>query len=177
MSGNSTQFALNLGQESWAAALRPGAVAGLFVVGVILGRLASGLGIPGPAADFDRRSCPAWRVGDAGAPQLYPGRSYDDRHGRAERDPAATWSPKIGLTYVTGTLVSLGERFADALRGAGRFSACLPVAFLWLGLVAGGAAGAASFSAFGARSLAAPAGAVLLLAAAALVEVKRGQNR
>jgi uncharacterized membrane protein YoaK (UPF0700 family) len=36
MSGNSTQFALNLGQAFWATAWRPGAVAGLFVVGVVL---------------------------------------------------------------------------------------------------------------------------------------------
>jgi uncharacterized membrane protein YoaK (UPF0700 family) len=86
-------------------------------------------------------------------------------------------SPKVGLTYVTGTLVSKGERFADALRGAGPFSACLSVAFLWLGLVAGGAAGAASFGVFGARALAAPAGAVLLLAAAAAVEARRGQGQ
>jgi hypothetical protein len=43
-SGNSTQFALHLGQEFWAAALRPGAVGGLFVVGVVLGRLASAVG-------------------------------------------------------------------------------------------------------------------------------------
>jgi uncharacterized membrane protein YoaK (UPF0700 family) len=84
---------------------------------------------------------------------------------------------KLGLTYVTGTLVSLGERFADALRGVGSFSACLSVASLWLGLVAGGVAGAASFGVFGARALAAPAAVLLLLAAATGVKALRGQRQ
>jgi uncharacterized membrane protein YoaK (UPF0700 family) len=177
MSGNSTQFALNLGQESWAAAWRPGAIAGLFVVGVVLGRLASALGSRSRPLILTAEAVLLGASATLALPSFTQGALMTIAMGAQNEILPPHGGPKIGLTYVTGTLVSLGERFADAMRGAGRFSACLSVAFLWLGLVAGGAAGAASFSAFGARSLAAPAGAVLLLAAAAVVETLRGQSR
>jgi len=177
MSGNSTQFALNLGQESWAAALRPGAVVGLFVVGVVLGRLASAMGSWGRPLILTAEAALLGAPAALALPSLAQGVLMAIAMGAQNEILPPHGSPKVGLTYVTGTLVSLGERFADALHGAGPFSACLSVAFLWLGLVSGGAVGAASFVAFGARCLAAPAGAVLLLAAAAVVEIRRGQSR
>lgn len=47
----------------------------------------------------------------------------------------------IGLTYMTGTLVKLGQRIASALMGGPRF-AWVAYFSLWLGLVAGAVAGA-----------------------------------
>jgi uncharacterized membrane protein YoaK (UPF0700 family) len=50
----------------------------------------------------------------------------------------------IGLTYMTGTLVRLGQRLADALRGGPRW-AWIPYVLLWLGLVCGAALGATGY--------------------------------
>lgn len=47
----------------------------------------------------------------------------------------------IALTYVTGTLVSLGRGIAAALRGAAPWRHVLPFAGCWLSLVAGASAG------------------------------------
>ncbi len=48
---------------------------------------------------------------------------------------------RVGLTYMTGTLVKLGLRIADMLAGGDR-TAWLPYLVLWLGLVCGGVIGA-----------------------------------
>lgn len=47
----------------------------------------------------------------------------------------------IGLTYMTGTLVKLGQRLTAAILGGDRLG-WLPYFLLWLGLVAGACAGA-----------------------------------
>ena len=47
----------------------------------------------------------------------------------------------VALTYVTGTLVHIGQKLAGALRGAQPWGDILPFAGLWLGLVCGGVAG------------------------------------
>lgn len=58
----------------------------------------------------------------------------------------------VGLTYMSGTLVKLGQKWAEAMTG-GRKTAWIPYLLLWLGLIAGGALGALSFQAFGLHSL------------------------
>ena len=50
----------------------------------------------------------------------------------------------IGLTYMTGTLVRLGQRVAEAVVG-GPWNAFVPDALLWLGMVAGATLGAATY--------------------------------
>lgn len=50
----------------------------------------------------------------------------------------------IGVTYMTGTLVKLGHKLADAILGGDR-AAWRPYLLLWLALVLGGIAGAAGF--------------------------------
>jgi len=74
---------------------------------------------------------------------------------------------RIGLTYMTGALVKVGQRLAVALTGGDRWG-WTPFLLLWAGLVAGGVAGALSFPRLGLASLwlAAGAAAVLALAAA-----------
>lgn len=54
----------------------------------------------------------------------------------------------IGLTYMTGTLVKLGQRLANAMLGGDR-RAWQPYLFLWIGLMAGGVAGVLAYSAIG----------------------------
>jgi uncharacterized membrane protein YoaK (UPF0700 family) len=51
----------------------------------------------------------------------------------------------IGVTYMTGTLVKLGHRLADALRGSSE-APWLPYLLLWLALVLGGITGALGFA-------------------------------
>lgn len=51
----------------------------------------------------------------------------------------------VGVTYMTGTLVKLGQHLVAALCGGPRFG-WVPFALLWLGLVGGAMAGAAVFA-------------------------------
>tara|TARA_R110000868_G_scaffold107362_4_gene293802 strand:- start:31054 stop:31653 length:600 start_codon:yes stop_codon:yes gene_type:complete len=68
----------------------------------------------------------------------------------------------IGLTYMTGSLVKLGQKLAQAILGGPRLS-WLPYFLLWSGLVSGVALGAASYTRFGLGSLWLAAFAGLLL--------------
>ena len=175
MSGNSTQFALNLGRGSWVAAWPAGAVTGLFVVGVVLGRLASAMGPWSRPLTLTVEAVLLSAPAAFTLPSLAQGALMTIAMGAQNEILPRRGEARLGLTYVTGTLVSLGERLADALRGVGSFSACLSFVSLWLGLVAGGAAGAAAFGVSGPRALAAPAGTILLLAASAVVEARRSR--
>jgi uncharacterized membrane protein YoaK (UPF0700 family) len=58
----------------------------------------------------------------------------------------------VGVTYMTGTLVKLGQRLAAALTGGDR-TGWLPYLLLWLGLVAGAVLGALLFPHLGLGSL------------------------
>lgn len=72
----------------------------------------------------------------------------------------------IGVTYMTGTLVKLGGRLADAALGGDR-TAWIPYLLLWLALLAGGILGAAiyAWSPGGSVCLAALSALALVLAA------------
>jgi uncharacterized membrane protein YoaK (UPF0700 family) len=73
---------------------------------------------------------------------------------------------RIGLTYMTGTLVKVGQRLAGALSGGAPF-AWAPFLILWVGLVGGALAGAASYAHVGLAALwiaAAMAAALALVA-------------
>ena len=72
----------------------------------------------------------------------------------------------IGLTYMTGTLVRLGQRFAEALTG-GPWGALGPDALLWSGMVVGALLGALVFGAVGLTGLFVAAGAALVMAGVA----------
>jgi uncharacterized membrane protein YoaK (UPF0700 family) len=69
----------------------------------------------------------------------------------------------IGLTYMTGALVKIGQRLAAAVRGGSR-TAWMPYLLLWIGLAAGALAGAATWHAIGLAGLWFAAGFCLLLA-------------
>ena len=67
----------------------------------------------------------------------------------------------VALTYVTGTLVHVGQALAGALRGTRPWRAILPCIALWIGLVCGGGAGARADGKSAARGRPGHAGAVL----------------
>ncbi|MBB5684499.1 uncharacterized membrane protein YoaK (UPF0700 family) [Sphingobium boeckii] len=70
---------------------------------------------------------------------------------------------QIGLTYMTGALVKIGQRLALALSGGSPWS-WLPFLLLWIGLITGGAMGALCFFRWGMSALWIAAGLAGLLA-------------
>jgi uncharacterized membrane protein YoaK (UPF0700 family) len=69
----------------------------------------------------------------------------------------------IGVTYMTGTLVRLGQNIAAALRGGDPLG-WLPHFLLWLGLLSGGIIGSIAFPLVGLAGLLPAAAAYLALA-------------
>ena len=59
---------------------------------------------------------------------------------------------KVGLTYMTGTLVKLGKKITVALWGGNKWE-WVPYFMMWLGLFSGAVAGAFAFSKFGPSAL------------------------
>ena len=70
-------------------------------------------------------------------------------NGVFQRDGEVT----IGVTYLTGSLVKLGQKLAGALMGDADRWAWLPYLLLWLGFVAGVILGAGAHAAWGWRAL------------------------
>ncbi len=174
MSGNSTQFALRAAQLAWSDAWPAGAMVGLFVIGVMIGRFLAILAkARGRQAilTFETvclglaAAVPLASVPQAALMALAMGAQNGIVHRAGET--------KTSLTYVTGTLVNFGERLADALAGRGPASACLPYLSLWAALVAGGGAGAVAFGRWGIAALALPAIATALLAMATAAPARR----
>ena len=165
MSGNSTRLGVGLAEGSMHAAVAAGLV-GSFVAGVVCGSLvghaagahrrmaillcvaallalAAGLGMAGLA------------TGAVGAMALAMGAE----NAVFERDGEV----QIGLTYMTGTLVKVGQRLAAMVLGGDRL-AWRPYLLLWLGLIAGAVAGAAVYPHLGLNGLWIAAAAAALFA-------------
>jgi uncharacterized membrane protein YoaK (UPF0700 family) len=71
----------------------------------------------------------------------------------------------VSLTYMTGTLVKVGQRIGHALAGGDRWG-WVPFAVLWAGLIAGAVAGAMAHRSLGMQALWPAAAAALLIALA-----------
>jgi uncharacterized membrane protein YoaK (UPF0700 family) len=169
MSGNSTRLAVALAQGS---ALTGGGLIAVFVAGVALGSLAGRLAGAGRAAAVlclvTLLLALAAGLGSTGlaipavicmALAMGAENAVFEQGGEVQ----------IGLTYMTGTLVKLGQRITAALLGGAPW-AWAPYLLLWIGLVLGAVAGAAAYARFGLGSLwfAAAAGAVFTVIAARL---------
>jgi uncharacterized membrane protein YoaK (UPF0700 family) len=168
MSGNSTRFAVGLAEGSSAAGIA-GSLIGLFVLGVFIGSL-----LGDRAGERRRRvilslialllfiaaGCHALGIdrGALAAMVLAMGveNTLFERNGEVS----------IGLTYMTGTLVKLGQALAKAVRGREVYS-WVPYLLLWLGLVAGAFIGALIYPFAGLAGLWIAAAAAALLALAA----------
>jgi uncharacterized membrane protein YoaK (UPF0700 family) len=168
MSGNSTRLAVAL------ATGQPPVAAGLiaaFVLGVAAGALV--------AAGVPARRRPATVLGGVAALLALAG-LLDHVHlglaagaamamamGAENGVFSAEGEVLIGLTYMTGTLVKLGQRLAAAVRGQDAMG-WAPYLLLWLGLVAGAVAGAQAYARLGSASLWIASGAALVMTLAAL---------
>lgn len=154
MSGNSTRLGVGLAQASPQAALAAGLI-GCFVTGVVAGSLA------GHFAGTRRRPvvllivaallATAAALAGLGADRLAVA-LMAAAMGAENAVFAANGEVRIGLTYMTGTLVKLGQRIAEALLGRDRFG-WTPYLKLWLGLVLGGLCGGLAYNAFGLGAL------------------------
>jgi uncharacterized membrane protein YoaK (UPF0700 family) len=168
MSGNSTRLGVGLAGGSRNAGIAAGLI-GLFVIGVVLGSLV------GRRARRHRRamvlgfvaivlaiaataSTAGFMQGAIAAMAIAMGAE----NAVFERDGET----QIGLTYMTGTLVKIGQRLADALLGGARW-AWAPYLRLWAGLVGGAVAGAALYPRLGLDALWLAAGVAVMAAFAA----------
>ncbi|HEX5280762.1 MAG TPA: YoaK family protein [Micropepsaceae bacterium] len=169
MSGNSTQFAVNAVQEKWSDAMLAGTIVGLFVGGVIAGRIIAIL--------LKRRHTTAILGLEAlllvialvnlmtGPISTVP---LTIAMGLQNAVLPRTNEGKISVTYVTGSLVHFGDRLVDALFGIGPRGEWLPYLLLWAGMFIGAATGTFVQSRIGAMALAVPVAVLLLMAAASL---------
>lgn len=155
MSGNLTRLGVGTAMGRWDQAGLAAALIGLFVVGVVAGALAA------RRAGEERRSavlaveallllaaaalCTAgWSTAGMAAVVLAMG--VENAVFQRQGDVG------VGLTYMTGTLVRMGQRIATALCGGSRWE-WVPFLLLWSGLAVGGALGAVSFVHWGVLAL------------------------
>ncbi len=155
MSGNSTRLGIGAGQGRFGYVIIAGTVVALFVVGVVLGTLAR------RRAKRSRRAIVLFLVAMLlalaallhGVGQPHWGTAamlmaMGAENAVFQREGEVT----LGVTYMTGTLVKLGQSIADLAQG-GDCLAWLPYALLWLGLVVGASLGAVAHDHLGMRGL------------------------
>ena len=165
MSGNSTRLAVGLIEGSREVAIAGGLIA-IFVVGVTSGSLA------GTFATKHRRAvvlafvatllavAAACATGGATSIAIIAMvLAMGVENAVFEQDGEL----RIGLTYMTGTLVKVGQRMASALMGGDRL-AWVPYGLLWAGLVTGAVAGAVAHAWLGLGALWLAAGVSLAFA-------------
>lgn len=175
MSGNLTRLGVGAATGRWDQAALAAGLIGLFVLGVITGALVARRAGEGrrsvvlaveaallfAAAGF----CTAgWNGPGMAAVVLAMG--VENAVFQRQGDVG------VGLTYMTGTLVRMGQRIATALSGGPRWE-WVPFLLLWTGLTAGGALGAAAFLRWGLLTLWFACAVVVFLAMA----VRRAEDR
>ena len=166
MSGNTTRLGVGLVDNPSRAALAAGLIA-VFVLGVMLGSLC------GHVARRYRRAIvlalvslllfAAASIAEAGLPlssAFVLALAMGAENVVFEREGEV----QIGVTYMTGTLVKLGQHLVGALLGREQRMAWMPYLLLWLGLLAGTVAGAIAHGYWGTGGLWLAAGATTLLA-------------
>lgn len=150
MSGNSTRLAVGVAQHQAAALLALQLIAtfvGGVVVGSMIGRIAGRYRHPLILAWMALLLALAGTAGQLGA--VWAAASLMALAMGAENTVfEEDGEVRLGLTYMTGTLVKLGQRLAAAALGGPRW-AWLPHFYLWMGLVAGAITGAATFPLMG----------------------------
>lgn len=165
MSGNSTRVAVGLADALSAARIAGGLIAA-FVVGVMAGSLVARRARRGRARAVlllvaALLACAAG-VGHVAAPAFaipLLAAAMGAENAVFEREGEVS----IGVTYMTGSLVKLGQRLTAALLGEQPL-AWVPYLTLWLGLVSGAVAGALAYPVAGLAGLWLAVGAALILA-------------
>ena len=175
MSGNSTRMGVSLAAGEWGAAADALGLIVLFVIGaacgslIVLGRgvhrqpfvlLAEGLLLAAAALLYTLGSSGVAVAAIVLAMGLE--NAVFQIHGGAG----------LGLTYVTGALVKVGQLLADALNGGARFG-WVPNLLLWAALVMGSLCGALAYLWINLGAIWFAAGAALALSAIVAVTIHR----
>jgi uncharacterized membrane protein YoaK (UPF0700 family) len=156
MSGNSTRLAVNIIEGSLQPLLLVAGIIGCFVLGVMVGsllrhRLGDERGMQGVlalVAGLLLAAALAQCVGQVELCMALMILAMGAENAVFQRGGEVV----VGLTYMTGTLVKIGQKLAIALSGGARFT-WAPYLLLWLGLITGGAVGTLLFFAWGLGSL------------------------
>ena len=166
MSGNSTRFAASVAEGQWPAAAHLAAILGLFVLGSFAGALVAG------GEDVRSRSrvlmfealLLALAAAAAGA-GLTPAAVGLMVMAMGAENSVFLRNGEVGvsLTYMTGTLVKLGQALAGAVKGGDRY-AYKAYLTLWAGLSFGAVLGALTFGLLGLAALWPAAGFAVLMA-------------
>lgn len=156
MSGNSTQMAVAVMAHEIPRIVQLGGILALFVIGTMAGTLAGHFAPPklrltlvlGLVTVLLTAAAAASAVGWPLAAMGLLTVAMGAENASFQRDGDIV----IGLTYMTGTLVKIGQRLALAMVGGPSF-AWVPYLVLWLGLIGGGIIGAFLYHAIGLHSL------------------------
>lgn len=178
MSGNSTRLGVGLATGRWAEATTAAGLICLFVVGVVIGgTVARGVGEGRRSAVLLAEALllfVAATLGTLGHPG--PGMiaavlamGVENAVFQKQGDVG------VGLTYMTGTLVRMGQRITTALHGGPRWD-WLPFLALWLALSGGGALGAVSYLKIGVLALWLALAVVVALAAGTWLAERAGKT-
>ncbi|OYX55157.1 MAG: hypothetical protein B7Y86_14555 [Brevundimonas subvibrioides] len=175
MSGNSTRLGIGLADGSSTAGFAAALLA-TFVVGVMLGALTGRIAkarrrpaVLGLVTVLLATALLAHTLG-AGVLAVIP---MVLAMGAENTVFAEDGEVRIGLTYMTGTLVKLGKRLTAALLGGDPLG-WAPFLWLWLGLLTGAVTGALAYRIFGVHAL---LGAVLIMATLTLVTAGLERDR
>jgi uncharacterized membrane protein YoaK (UPF0700 family) len=166
MSGNSTQFAVRAVQGDWGEAVLAGTIVALFLGGVVAGRLLATVckTFGRPVVLIVEAAVLAVGIGGFGS-KLLSSTPLVLAMGIQNAAVRKSGEPKISVTYVTGTLVHLGEKFVDGILDSSLRWSWLPYLSLWLAMVFGAAVGAVFNILLGREALILPVAALLILAA------------
>jgi uncharacterized membrane protein YoaK (UPF0700 family) len=154
MSGNSTRFSVGLAGHSQDAALAGGLIA-CFVCGVFLGSVAGRFTVRRRPAAILILTAALLACGSLLAILGFKTAALAPvamAMGAENTIFAREGEVSVGVTYMTGTLVKLGQRAAAAVFGGDRLG-WLPYLLLWLGLVGGAFVGAVCYPRMGLQAL------------------------
>lgn len=176
MSGNSTRMGVGIGLGDGTAALAGALIlafiAGVMVAAVLARRFADRRKVAVLSAVTATLAAAAslWMVLPGPVPLLLVAAAMGMENGVFARDGEVV----IGVSYMTGSLVRMGQRLAGALMGDADRWSFVPHLALWLGFAAGVVLGArvAVFSDDGALWIAAAAAAGLTGVAAGLTRTR-----
>src|SRR3984957_19833963 len=169
MSGNTTRLAVGLAEGAASTAIAGGLIV-TFVFGVVMGTLSGHfVGKRNAAATLALVSLLLAAAAALGAVGFSLGAvvAMTLAMGAINAVFAHGGEVHIGLTYMTGTLVKIGQRLAGAILG-GDLLAWWPYFLLWFGLAAGAVVGALVYPYMGLNSLWLAAFATALFAIAAM---------
>jgi uncharacterized membrane protein YoaK (UPF0700 family) len=179
MSGNTTRLGVTIAEHDWFKALEAIGLIALFVAGASIGTmLGRGRGIHrqwvvllaetlllGVAA-----ACYHLQLLEVSIAAIVLAMGLENAVFQADGG-----APGLGLTYMTGTLVRVGQLMAGALTGGPRW-AWVPNLLLWSGMAIGALLGALAYQRFNLASVWFAAAATLLMCVATAIPARRARH-